>query len=204
MTTWIQKPVNQIVIDGDPLRLEVTIGANATAAKMLPGRFVIHDADDGDVKEDAAGKALNVLGQLDVAPDKLESDAYAVGDRAILLTGVYAGKVLLLANENVAPGDRLVTAAAEPLHDLEARARPGSERFEDPPVIDALAGVGGLGGLLGGVGVVLPVEGGVVRLPAVLANVHHFASSSAIRLFARRTSRLRVCTRVSHSPLASL
>ena len=111
MTTWIQKPANQIVIDGNPIRLEVTIGANATAAKMLPGRFVIHDADDGDVKEDAAGKALNVLGQLDVAPDKLESDAYAVGDRAILLTGVYIGKVLLLANENVAPGDRLVTAA---------------------------------------------------------------------------------------------
>ena len=110
MTQWVQKPANQIVIDGDPIRKEVTIGANATAAKMLPGRFVIHDTDDGDVKE-AGAKANNVLGQLDVRADKLESDAYAVGDRAPLLQGKYLGKVTLLANENVEPGDRLVTAA---------------------------------------------------------------------------------------------
>ena len=110
MPQWVQKPANQVLIAGNPIYLEAEIGANATEAKMLPGRFVIHDTVDGDVKE-AGAKALNVLGQLDVAAEKKESDAYAVGEQARLLTGIYVGKVTLLAAENVAPGDRLVTAA---------------------------------------------------------------------------------------------
>ncbi|MDH5390746.1 MAG: hypothetical protein OEX10_06300 [Candidatus Bathyarchaeota archaeon] len=110
MPQWVQKPANQVLIAGNPIYLEAEIGANATPAEMVAGRFVIHDTNDGDVKE-AGAKALNVLGQLDVAPDKKESDAYAVGEQARLLTGVYEGKVTLLAGENVAPGDRLVTAA---------------------------------------------------------------------------------------------
>ena len=110
MPQWVQKPANQILIAGNPIYLEAEIGANAIPAEMVAGRFVIHDTNDGDVKE-AGAKALNVLGQLDVAGDKKESDAYAVGEQARLLTGVYKGKVTLLAGENVAPGDRLVTAA---------------------------------------------------------------------------------------------
>ena len=119
MTDYLQKPANQIVIAGNPVRLEVKIGDNCTEAEMLPGRFVIHDTNDGEVKE-AGAKALNVLGQLDVAPDKLESEhykKYAAGppvvkaDQAIILQGIYRAKVTLLANENVAPGDRLVLAA---------------------------------------------------------------------------------------------
>ena len=110
MPQWVQKPANQVLIAGNPIYLEAEIGANATAAEMVAGRFVIHDTNDGDVKE-AGAKALNVLGQLDVAADKKEADAYAVGEQARLLTGVYEGKVTLLAGENVAPGDRLVTAA---------------------------------------------------------------------------------------------
>ena len=110
MPQWVVKPANAILISGDPIYLEAEIGANATAAQMVAGRFVIFDTIDGDVKE-AGAKALTVLGQLDVAADKKESDNYAVGEQARLLTGVYVGKVTLLAAENVAPGDRLVTAA---------------------------------------------------------------------------------------------
>lgn len=110
MPQWVVKPANSILISGEPIYKEATIGANATAVKMLPGRFVIHDTEDGDVKEGGA-KANNVLGQLDIAGDKKINDNYAVGEQARLLTGVYEAKVLLLANENVEPGDRLVLAA---------------------------------------------------------------------------------------------
>ena len=110
MPQYLVKPANQVIIAGDPLKVEVEIGANATEAKMLPGRLVIHDTNDGDVKESGA-KAVNVLGFLDVAPDKLESDNYEVGDQAMLVVGECFAKLTLLASENVSPGDALVAAA---------------------------------------------------------------------------------------------
>jgi len=110
MPQYLVKPANQIVVAGNPLRIELEIGANATPAKMLPGRFVIHDAVDGAVKE-AAAKARNVIGFLEVRADKLESDAYAVGDQVMVVVGECIAKLTLLANESVAPGDLLVTAA---------------------------------------------------------------------------------------------
>jgi len=51
MPQYLVKPANQVVVAGNPLRLEFEVGANATAAEMLPGRLVIHDTNDGDVKE---------------------------------------------------------------------------------------------------------------------------------------------------------
>ena len=110
MPQYLVKPANQIVVAGNPLRVELEIGANATPAKMLPGRFVIHDALDGAAKE-AAAKARNVVGFLDARADKLESDAYAVGDQVMVVVGECIAKLTLLANESVAPGDLLVTAA---------------------------------------------------------------------------------------------
>ena len=110
MPQYLVKPANQIIVAGNPLRIELEIGANATPAKMLPGRFVIHDAVDGAVKE-AAAKARNVIGFLEVRADKLESDAYAVGDQVMVVVGECIAKLTLLANESVAPGDLLVTAA---------------------------------------------------------------------------------------------
>lgn len=106
----IVKPANQVVLGGTPLRREVEIGANAIVAEMLPGRLVIHDVTDGHVKE-AGVKARNVLGFLDVASDKKESDNYAVGDRAMLVEGECYAKLTLLAGEIVSPGDMLVAAA---------------------------------------------------------------------------------------------
>jgi hypothetical protein len=110
MPQWLVKPANQVVVAGDPLRIEYEIGANATAAKMLPGRVVIHDDVDGTVKE-AGAKADGVVGFLDVAPDKLESDNYAVGEQAMVVKGRCMAKLTLLAGENVSRGDKLVTAA---------------------------------------------------------------------------------------------
>jgi hypothetical protein len=110
MPQAIQKPDNQVIAAGDPLRIEMEIGAAATAAKMLPGRVVIFDGVDQTVKE-ADAKADGVAGFLDVAPDKLESDAYAVGGQAMVVVGECIAKLTLLAAENVTRGDKLVTAA---------------------------------------------------------------------------------------------
>jgi len=110
MPQFLPKPANQILVAGNPLTAEMEIGANATAAKMLPGRLVIFDAVDGTVKE-AGAKADNVVGILDVAPDKLESEAYAVGDQARIIVGECIAKLTLLASENVTRGDPLVAAA---------------------------------------------------------------------------------------------
>ena len=110
MPQAIQKAANQIVCAGDPLKIEMEIGANATAEKMLPGRLVIFDTTDQTVKE-AGAEADGDVFILDVAPDKLESDAYAVGDQAMVIVGDCIAKLTLLASENVSRGDPLVTAA---------------------------------------------------------------------------------------------
>ncbi len=110
MPQGIVKPANQIVAFGDPLAVEMEIGANATAAKMLPGRVVIFDDVDQTVKE-AGAKAASVAGFLEVAPAKKKTDAYAVGDQAQVVFGECLAVLTLLANESVTRGDKLVTAA---------------------------------------------------------------------------------------------
>jgi len=104
------KPANQIVVYGDPLRTEMKVGANATAAKMLPGRIVIFDTADFEVKE-AGAKATGWLGVLDVTPGKLKTDAYAVADPVMIIEGECYVLLTLKASENVTRGDKLVTAA---------------------------------------------------------------------------------------------
>jgi hypothetical protein len=110
MPQGLVKSANQVVVAGNPLKVEMEIGANATAAKMLAGRVVIFDDTNDSVKE-AGAEADNIVGFLDVAPDKLEATAYAVGDQAMVVVGECIAKLLLLANENVTRGDPLVTAA---------------------------------------------------------------------------------------------
>ncbi len=110
MPQFLPKPANQIVVAGNPLKVEMEIGANATAAKMLAGRVVVFDDADGTVKE-AGAKADDPVGFLDVAPDKKESDAYAVSDQIMVVVGECIAKLLLLANENVTRGEPLVCAA---------------------------------------------------------------------------------------------
>lgn len=110
MPQGLVKPSNQILVAGNPLCVEMEIGANATAAKMLPGILVIFDSTDYTVKE-AGAEADNIVGILDVASDKLESDAYAVGDQCRVIVGECIAKLKLLASENVTRGDPLVSAA---------------------------------------------------------------------------------------------
>ncbi len=110
MPQGIQKPSNQVLAAGNPLRVEMEIGANATAAKMLPGRVVIFDTADQTVKEAGAKATVDVF-ILDVDPDELEATAYAVGDACMVIVGECIAKMTLLASENVARGDPLVTAA---------------------------------------------------------------------------------------------
>jgi hypothetical protein len=110
MPQGIVKPSNQVVAFGDPLAVEMEIGANATAAKMLPGRVVVFDDADQTVKE-AGAKAQVWMGVLDVAPNKKTTDAYAVADPVMVIEGECYLLLTLLANENVTRGDKLVTAA---------------------------------------------------------------------------------------------
>ncbi|WNZ30032.1 MAG: hypothetical protein IAX21_04050 [Candidatus Bathyarchaeota archaeon] len=110
MPQGVVKPSNQIVAYGDPLMVEMEIGANATAADMLAGRVVIFDDADQTVKESGAA-AANVVGFLEVDPAKTKITAYAVGDQAKVVIGECLAVLTLLANEAVTRGDALVTAA---------------------------------------------------------------------------------------------
>ena len=110
MPQGIVKPSNQIVAAGDPLTIEMEVGAAATPADMLPGRVVIFDAVDQTVKESGA-KASVECGVLDVVADKQVTEAYAVGDQVPVIFGECICVLTLLASENVTRGDPLVTAA---------------------------------------------------------------------------------------------
>ena len=110
MPQGVVKPSNQIVAYGDPLMVEVEIGANATAAQMLAGRVVIFDDADQTVKE-AGAAAVNVVGFLEVDPAKKKTENYSVGDQAKVVIGECLAVLTLLANESVTRGDALVTAA---------------------------------------------------------------------------------------------
>ena len=110
MPQAVVKPANQIVAYGDPLTVEMEVGANATVAKMVPGRVVIFDDVDQTVKE-AGAKADNAVGFIEVKPDKLKSTAPTVGDQIPIVIGECLAVLTLAANENVTRGDPLVTAA---------------------------------------------------------------------------------------------
>ena len=110
MPQGVVKPSNQTVAYGDPLLVEMEIGANATAAQMVAGRVVIFDDADQTVKE-AGAAAANIVGFLEVDPAKKKTDNYAVGDQAKVVIGECLAVLTLLANEAVTRGDALVTAA---------------------------------------------------------------------------------------------
>ena len=110
MPQGIVKPTNQIIASGKPLIVEMEVGANATPAKMLPGRLVIFDDTDWSVKE-AGAKADNIVGFLEVNPDKLKSANFVVGEQVKVPITDCIALLTLLAAENVTRGDPLVSAA---------------------------------------------------------------------------------------------
>lgn len=76
------RPDNDVV-QGNYLTEQLKVGANATAAKMLPGALVIKDTNDYDVKESGAeGAVIGWLGYGSANVDKPadRDTAYAVGD----------------------------------------------------------------------------------------------------------------------------
>lgn len=90
----LTQPTNTILAGGEPVIEEFEVGANATAAKMLPGRFVIYDTNAGDIKESGA-KAHGVKGVLMEKPNGSLTTAYAVGDIARVITGGKGVKVMV-------------------------------------------------------------------------------------------------------------
>ncbi len=110
MPQGIVKPTNQVVAVGDPLTVEMEIGANATPAKMLPGRVVIFDDADQTVKE-CGDELSGEAGFLEVSSTGLKTTAYAVGDQAPVVLGECLAVLTLVASENVTRGDPLVSAA---------------------------------------------------------------------------------------------
>jgi len=103
------KPANQILISpDDALVVELEVGANATAAEMLPGIVVIADTNAQDVQESGA-EAHAYYGVLEVRSDMLITDHYAVGDQCRVIMGPAIVQVLVKTGEDINIGDRLIT-----------------------------------------------------------------------------------------------
>lgn len=104
-------PVNDVA-QGGSAPLQLRVGANATAAKMLPGVSVVFDTLDSDVKESgAAGAMIGVLGYAAANPNlkpETQLTAYAVGDSVPVHQD---GRVYAYLTETIVKGERLVQAA---------------------------------------------------------------------------------------------
>jgi hypothetical protein len=104
-------PQNQILADKEGAIVhEYEVGANATAAKMLPGIGVIYDTADYAVKE-AGAEADAVLGVLDVNPNGtgLKTTAYARGDQCRVIEHGKCLVLLLSGGGATSPGVPLTT-----------------------------------------------------------------------------------------------
>ena len=116
MPQYLVKPSNRILVGPSRAQeeiIEMEVGANATAAKMIPGRFVIYDAAEGAVKE--AGAATDVaIGVIEVRSGKLVTDQHAVGDPVSIIprhSGAWVVVTLVSGGPAVTVGDPLVCAA---------------------------------------------------------------------------------------------
>jgi hypothetical protein len=110
MPQGLVKPANQIIVSGNPLTVEMEVGANATAAEMLPGALVIFDTVAQTVQE-ADDESAGDVGVLDVVAGTLSTTAYAVGDQVPVIFGDCICLMRLKASENVGLGDALVSGA---------------------------------------------------------------------------------------------
>ena len=110
MPQGIVKPTNQVVAAGEPLTVEMEVGANATVAKMIAGTVVIFDSVDQTVLE-AGAEATGEVGFIEVDATHKKTDTYAVGGSVPIVFGECLAVLRLAASENVTRGDPLVTAA---------------------------------------------------------------------------------------------
>lgn len=112
MPQYLVKATNKIHVYGPVLRVEMTVGANATKAKMIPGTIVVYDAAVNAVKE-AGVNALSFLGVIDIDATHDMDDTYDVGDNIPILVPA-PGAFLMIrmtANENLTQGDLVVVGA---------------------------------------------------------------------------------------------
>ena len=83
MPQGLVKPANGILYAGQPLIQEYEV---KTATSMYPGRLVITDTNEWNIKVATSG-AATVLGVLDVEPGQLRTTLYDDGDQARVLSG---------------------------------------------------------------------------------------------------------------------
>lgn len=110
-----RKPSNGVAA-GDYYVEYLKVGANATAANMLPGIAVVYDTNDRSVKEAGVnGDIIGFLGYEDT-PEAFRpasrTTAYAVGDTVAVIHG-QGGFVrsLLAISQTVVKGERMSIAA---------------------------------------------------------------------------------------------
>lgn len=83
MPQGLVKPSNAVLYAGDPVVQEMEV---KTATSMYPGRLVITDTNEWDIKVATSGSAA-VLGVLDVEATERRSTIYGAADQARVLRG---------------------------------------------------------------------------------------------------------------------
>lgn len=111
-----REPSNDVVQGGSLGPEFLKVGANATAASMIPGAAVVKDTNDFSVKEGAAGgKLVGFLGYAstpaEFRPETITT-AYAVGDMVAVHRGASRRQKAWLADgQSVVNGEPLKLTA---------------------------------------------------------------------------------------------
>ena len=94
----------------------LAVGANATAAKMIPGALVVFDTNDHDVKESgAAGDVIGFLGYEDASSNfkpTTRDTAYVLQDEVPVLTGTDMIVTVPCASTSFVKGDYVEAGAS--------------------------------------------------------------------------------------------
>jgi hypothetical protein len=110
-----RKPENGVATGEYVVEL-LRVGANATAAKMLPGIAVVYDSNDRSVKEAGVnGDIIGFLGYEDTPiafKPATRDTAYAVGDTVAVIHGPGGlVRTRLAISQTVVKGERMSIAA---------------------------------------------------------------------------------------------
>jgi len=106
MPQGLVKPANGILYAGQPVVTEYEV---KTATTMLPGRLVMTDTNEWDIKVCTTG-ATTCLGVLDVEPGELRTTAYDAGDQARVLSGDIVVLLTKDADLAITIGDKVIPA----------------------------------------------------------------------------------------------
>ena len=107
MPQGLIQPNNSILYAGNPKYMEYEV---KTATSCYPGRLVINDTNEYDVKVAGDGSVL-VLGVLDVEPNELRETIYDAGDQARVITGDCIVMLKAASGATIAVGTKVEPAA---------------------------------------------------------------------------------------------